>query len=67
MALDVAYLAFGTARTIVMLVAVPTQPAIANEDLRHRRRPRAEPGRRSRGAASRSLLPDWMTRGHKPV
>jgi hypothetical protein len=35
--------AFGAARTIVMMLGVLTQLAVANEDLRHRRRPRAEP------------------------
>jgi hypothetical protein len=36
--------AFGAARTIAMLLAVLIQLAVANEDQRRRRRPRAEPG-----------------------
>ena len=44
MAVDVADLPFGAARTVVMLLAVLTELAVANQGLRHRRRPRAEPG-----------------------
>jgi hypothetical protein len=43
MALEVPIWAFGAARTVVMMLGVLTQLAVANEDLRHRRRPRAGP------------------------
>jgi hypothetical protein len=42
MALEVPIWTFGAARTMVML-GVLTQLAVANEDLRHRRRSRAGP------------------------